>query len=116
MEQELPEQWQTPVGERGVALSGGQQQRIGLARALYRQPSVLVLDEATSALDHATEAHVMQALHKRDAHRLIVCIAHRIHTLKQADHIIQIEAGRVVAQGSYDALHAGTGAFASASS
>jgi ATP-binding cassette subfamily C protein len=116
VEQELPEQWQTPVGERGVALSGGQRQRIGLARALYRQPSVLVLDEATSALDRATEAQVMQVLHKRDAHRLIVCIAHRIHTLKQADHIIQIEAGRVVAQGSYDALHAGTGAFASASS
>ena len=115
VEQELSERWQTPVGERGVALSGGQRQRIGLARALYRQPSVLVLDEATSALDRATETQVMQALHNRDRHRLTVCITHRIHTLNHADHVIQIEAGRVVAQGSYDALQSATGAFASAS-
>jgi len=88
---------------------------VGTTWALYHEPLVLVLDEATSALDRATEAQVMKALHKRDAHRLIVCIAHRIHTLKHADHIIQVEAGRVGAQGSYDALQSSTGAFASAS-
>lgn len=112
VEDELPERWDTPVGERGVALSGGQQQRIGLARALYRQPPVLVLDEATSALDRATEAQVMHALHERTEHRLLISIAHRIHTLKRADHIVQIRAGCIASEGTYEDLQDTRGTFA----
>jgi ATP-binding cassette subfamily B protein len=92
------------VGERGVRLSGGQRQRIGIARALYKQASVLVLDEATSALDNTTEASVMEAIDGLDRNLTILIIAHRITTLQHCDIIVEIEKGRVVAQGAYEEL------------
>jgi ATP-binding cassette subfamily B protein len=92
------------VGERGIRLSGGQRQRIGIARALYKAASVLVLDEATSALDNATEKSVMEAIEGLDRELTILLIAHRLTTVRRCDTIVQLENGRVVAQGSYDEL------------
>jgi len=91
----LPEGYETRVGERGIQLSGGQRQRLGIARALYRQASVLVLDEATSALDAETETAVMDAIAKLDRELTILIIAHRISTLRGCDFIVSMEAGRV---------------------
>jgi ATP-binding cassette, subfamily B, bacterial PglK len=92
------------VGERGVRLSGGQRQRIGIARALYKQASVLVLDEATSALDNATERSVMDAIDGFDRDLTVLLIAHRLSTVKRCDSIVELAQGRVKAQGSYDQL------------
>jgi ATP-binding cassette, subfamily B, bacterial PglK len=92
------------IGERGVRLSGGQRQRIGIARALYKQASVLVFDEATSALDNATERSVMDAIEGLNRDLTIVLIAHRLTTVRRCDTIIELEQGRVVAQGSYEEL------------
>ena len=104
VEEELPEQWETVVGERGVKLSGGQRQRIGIARALYHRPSVLVFDEATSALDQATEASVMQAIYELEDNHTMIMIAHRLSTVKRSDNIVMLEQGRKVGEGSYDEL------------
>ena len=101
---ELPSQWQTIVGERGVKLSGGQRQRIGIARALYHRPSVLVFDEATSALDQATEASVMEAVYALEGDHTMLMIAHRLSTVKRADNIIMLEGGRKVGEGIYKEL------------
>ncbi len=87
----LPDGYQTPTGERGVMLSGGQRQRIGIARALYKQSSVLVLDEATSALDEETESKVMDAIHSLSPNLTIIMIAHRISTMESCDRLIRIE-------------------------
>ena len=78
----LPEQYQTTVGERGVRLSGGERQSIGIARALYRNPQVLILDEATSALDNLTEQLVMKEIQKTSSKKTIIMIAHRLSTVK----------------------------------
>jgi ATP-binding cassette subfamily C protein len=104
VENELPEQWGTVVGERGVKLSGGQRQRIGIARALYHQPSVLVFDEATSALDQSTEASVMEAIYDLDEGHTILIISHRLSTVQRADRIYMLENGRKVGAGTYDEL------------
>jgi ATP-binding cassette subfamily C protein len=101
---ELPNRWQTAVGERGVKLSGGQRQRIGIARALYHQPSVLVFDEATSALDQATEASVMEAIYALEGNHTMLMIAHRLSTVKRADNIVMLERGRKVGEGTYEEL------------
>jgi len=101
---ELPDQWNTVAGERGVKLSGGQRQRIGIARALYHRPSVLVFDEATSALDQATEASVMEAIYALEGNHTILMIAHRLSTVKQADNIVMLEGGRKVGEGAYEKL------------
>ena len=101
---ELPDQWQTIVGERGAKLSGGQRQRIGIARALYHRPSVLVFDEATSALDQATEASVMEAVYALEENHTMVMIAHRLSTVKRADNIVMLEQGRKAGEGNYDDL------------
>ena len=101
---ELPNKWDALVGERGVKLSGGQQQRIGIARALYHNPSVLVFDEATSALDQATEASVMEAIYELEGEHTMIMIAHRLSTVKRADNIVMLEQGRKVGEGSYDEL------------
>jgi len=94
------------VGERGIRLSGGQRQRIGIARALYKQASVLVFDEATSALDNATEKSVMSAIDSLNQNRdlTILIIAHRLTTVRKCDLIVEMEKGRVVAQGTYEEL------------
>jgi ATP-binding cassette, subfamily B, bacterial PglK len=101
---ELKDGYDTEVGERGVRLSGGQKQRIGIARALYHDPEVLVLDEATSALDNLTEHAVMDAVRGLAKQKTIIMIAHRLTTVQACDTIFLLEAGRVVAQGSYEEL------------
>lgn len=100
IETELPERFQSHVGERGVRLSGGQRQRIGLARALYHNPSTLVLDEATSALDDSTEAALMEAIEALHGEVTLIVIAHRLSTIERADHVFVLERGRVVRQGT----------------
>lgn len=92
------------VGERGVRLSGGQRQRIGIARALYKQASVLVLDEATSALDNVTEQSVMDAIEGLNRELTVLLIAHRLTTVRRCDTIVELEHGRVIAQGTYEQL------------
>ncbi len=104
IESDLPEKYNTVVGERGVRLSGGQRQRIGIARALYHDPSVLVFDEATSALDNLTEAAVMDAIDNIMGTKTIIIIAHRITTVKKCDTIYYMEKGSIIAQGTYDEL------------
>jgi ABC-type multidrug transport system fused ATPase/permease subunit len=104
IEQDLPDRWETVVGEQGVKLSGGQRQRIGIARALYHGPSVLVFDEATSALDQSTEAGVMEAIYDLEGEQTILIISHRLSTVQRADTIFMLEEGRKVGEGSYDEL------------
>ena len=99
-----PEGYNAYVGERGIRLSGGQRQRIGIARALYKQASVLVFDEATSALDNATERSVMDAIEGLNRDLTILLIAHRLTTVRRCDTIVELEQGRVVAQGTYEQL------------
>ena len=101
---ELPQQYQTSVGERGIRLSGGQRQRIGIARALYNNPKILILDEATSALDIQTEQAVMNSISSLSNKITIIIIAHRLNTLKNCDNIFKIEKGEIVSQGSYNKL------------
>ena len=104
IENELSEGYNTVIGERGVRLSGGQRQRLGIARALYTNPSVLVLDEATSALDGITENAVMEAIDNLTGTKTIVLIAHRLTTLIKADVIYMLEKGIVKDSGTYDYL------------
>src|SRR5438067_6021282 len=105
----LPEGYDTHVGERGVRLSGGQRQRLGIARAIYKEASVLVLDEATSALDDATEAAVMEALDQLgDEGRTIILIAHRLSTVSRADIVVRLDNGRLAELGSYAEVVGGT--------
>lgn len=99
-----PDSYRAYVGERGIRLSGGQRQRIGIARALYKQASVLVFDEATSALDNATEQSVMDAIEGLNRDLTILLIAHRLTTVRRCDTIVELEHGRVVAQGTYEQL------------
>jgi len=99
-----PEGYRAIVGERGIRLSGGQRQRIGIARALYKQATLLVFDEATSALDNATEQAVMEAIESLNRDLTLVIIAHRLSTVRHCDTIVELERGRVVAQGPYDQL------------
>ena len=101
---ELPQQYQTTVGERGVRLSGGQRQRIGIARALYHKPQVLILDEATSALDNLTEQAVMEAVHNLGRDTTIILIAHRLSTVRECDMIFLLEKGELKAQGAFEEL------------
>ena len=107
----LPAGYDTYVGERGVRLSGGQRQRIGIARALYKQASVIVFDEATSALDNATEREVMAAIEELSGELTIILIAHRLSTVERCDLVVELSQGRVVAQGSYQELMAQSVSF-----
>jgi len=102
--EELPKQYQTTIGERGVRLSGGQRQRIGIARALYHRPKVLVLDEATSALDNQTEQAVMDAINNLAKHITIILIAHRLSTVKKCNQIFLLEKGEIKNQGTFEEL------------
>lgn len=108
----LPEGLDTWVGERGVTLSGGQRQRIALARALLREPSVLVLDEATSAVDNETEAAIQRSLRTATRGRTAVVVAHRLSTVRHAHRIWVLDAGRVVEAGTHDELVERGGAYA----
>ena len=101
---ELPNQFETTVGERGVRLSGGQRQRIGIARALYHKPKVLILDEATSALDNVTEKSIMSSLQGIEKEVTIIIIAHRISTVKECDNIFLLEKGELKEQGTFEEL------------
>ncbi len=107
----LPEGYDTAIGERGVRLSGGQRQRIGIARALYRDPSVLVFDEATSALDNATESAVMEAVRNLANEKTILLVAHRLTTVELCDRIAVMHEGRIVDCGSWNELLHGSAHF-----
>ena len=107
-----PQGYDTMVGERGSALSGGQRQRLAIARALLKDPPVLILDEATSALDAATEARVQKALRALMAGRTTFVIAHRLSTVRDAEEILVFDQGQVVERGSFDALVKLDGRFA----
>jgi len=102
--EEMPQQYDTIVGERGVRLSGGQRQRIGIARALYHDPSLLIFDEATSALDNLTERAVMDAVQRIRNTKTVIMIAHRLSTIRKCDRIFLLEHGTVQASGSYEDL------------
>ncbi|ALM53418.1 ABC transporter ATP-binding protein [Halomonas huangheensis] len=108
----LPEGLDTLVGERGVRLSGGQRQRLSLARALLKDPPVLVLDEATSAVDNETEAAIQRSLARIGSERTVIMIAHRLSTIVHADDILVMEHGRVVEQGNHEQLLAVNGRYA----
>lgn len=108
---DLPQGYATMVGERGVRLSGGQRQRLGIARALYHNPEVLVLDEATSALDNITEQAVMEAVQKLGQSKTIILIAHRLSTVSECDKIVVLEQGKIVGQGIYKDLVASNSYF-----
>lgn len=101
---QLPEGYDTIVGERGVGLSGGQKQRISLARALLKDPSIIILDDTTSAVDMETEAIIQSELSRIDSNQTVFIIAHRISSIKDADLILVIEDGKIIEQGNHDSL------------
>jgi ATP-binding cassette subfamily B protein len=103
---QLPRGFDTEVGERGIRLSGGQRQRIGIARALYKDATVLILDEATSALDNETEAAVMQSVARLDRSLTLVMIAHRLTSLSDCDRVYRLDSGRIAGVSSYEDLAA----------
>ncbi|MEM6480415.1 MAG: ATP-binding cassette domain-containing protein, partial [Pseudomonadota bacterium] len=109
---DLPEGYDTYLGERGIMLSGGQKQRIAIARAILRDAPVLLLDEATSALDAESERAVQQAVDRLAADRTTVIVAHRLATVKKADRIIVMDRGRVVAEGTHASLVSQDGLYA----
>jgi ATP-binding cassette subfamily B protein len=99
------------VGERGVTLSGGQRQRLAIARALVKRPSFLVLDDSLSAVDTKTEAHILRALAARRGRQTTILIAHRLSSTRLADRIYVLDHGRIVQQGTHEALLAAEGPY-----
>ena len=109
----LPKGYQTNIGDRGGKLSGGQKQRLSIARAILKNPAILVLDEATSALDSASEKLVQEALEKLMQDRTSLVIAHRLSTIQKADKIIVMDKGKIIEQGSHKSLMDQNGAYTS---
>ncbi len=108
---QLPQGYDTMLGERGTRLSGGQRQRIAIARALLRDSPILILDEATSALDTESERLVQQAIDRLMRQRTVLVIAHRLATVRDADEIVVLDAGRVVQRGTHDELFRAGGLY-----
>jgi ATP-binding cassette subfamily B protein len=108
----LPKDYDTVVGERGLKLSGGEKQRVAIARAILKQPRILVFDEATSSLDSHSEQLILEALREAAAHHTTLAIAHRLSTITDADDILVMDAGRVVEQGTHQALLDRAGLYA----
>ena len=107
-----PQQYETPVGERGLKLSGGEKQRVAIARTLVKDPPILILDEATSALDSRTEAEIQDTLAQVSEQRTTIVIAHRLSTVVDADEIVVLEAGRVAERGNHSVLLRKNGLYA----
>jgi ATP-binding cassette subfamily B protein len=108
----LPQDYETLVGDRGVKLSGGQRQRISLARALLRDPEVLILDEATASVDTRTEEIIQNNLHQLRTDRMTLAIAHRLSTVRHCDQIVTIVDGIIVERGTHEELVRAAGVYA----
>lgn len=109
--QKLPKGLETRIGDGGAKLSGGQRQRLGIARAMYTQPTLLLLDEATSALDGATEAAISESIHELKGNVTVIIVAHRLSTVKRSDVVYFLSEGKLLASGSFDEVRASVPAF-----